>query len=651
MENDQIIEAEVDAEAVRRATARRSRDLDGKDMMLVTEGGFTSGNDRQDASEQTPLIDRRDGEDEGPDEPFWSGDVDFQGLPWWKKPSVFWLLPLFAAYALAFGGIIVPKLNLILTLICREYMSERAATDPTFFWAPVILGEDNEQCRIPAVQARVSQFTLYGSLISGLLAAIVSPKLGALSDRYGRKPVLMYCSAGMFVTEIVTICAANYPDTFPVAWLLIGYLFEGLCGSYIASAAISNSYATDCTPPQRRAVVFAWFHGCLFTGIALGPILAGYVIKATGHVVTVFYIALGVHVVFIIFLAILVPESVSKRRQKAARERYNAELEALGPAADWINQLRGFNFFAPLKILYPTGPGSNRNVRRNLILLATVDTTMFGVAMGAMTVVIIYTNYKFGWGNFESSRFVTIVNSCRVSCLLILLPLITRFFGGSERNSRRRAAAVGATAAAAAPTASNPTGAATGADLFDLNIIRLAVFMDMLGFIGYATASTGALFTLSGAIASAGGIGSPTLQSALTKHVPQERVGQLLGAMGLLHALARVGGPLVFNGIYSATVGQFDQTVFVCLAAAFGFAFVCAWLARPGVHLDDMDDDEVPGQVGNLQRSSDEEEDPAQRGVGRRASMAVTQFYTTVSTSVALGLIAAWNFTVGGGGG
>lgn len=55
----------------------------------------------------------------------------------------------------------------------------------------------------------------------------------------------------------------------------------------------------------------------------------------------------------------------------------------------------------------------------------------------------------------------------------------------------------------------------------------------------------------------------------------------MLGAAGLLHALARVVGPLIFNSIYSATVGKFTPTVFVCLASTFFLAFVLSWFIKP----------------------------------------------------------------------
>jgi hypothetical protein len=72
------------------------------------------------------------------------------------------------------------------------------------------------------------------------------------------------------------------------------------------------------------------------------------------------------------------------------------------------------------------------------------------------------------------------------------------------------------------------------------------------------------------------------MQAALTKHVPKEKIGQLLGAMGLLHAVARVIGPIVFTGIYAATVGVFPKAYFLVLTTMFAFAFVVSWYIRPG---------------------------------------------------------------------
>ncbi|KAL8836050.1 MAG: hypothetical protein Q9170_003063 [Blastenia crenularia] len=552
---DEVFEADANADvhADARAHLRSRHSSQGNKNKKPIVGAVNHS-----VYEETPLLERdfeqsRDTNDEvsqdssESDAPDWSGARDFEGRPWWRKPSIFWLLPPFLMATLAFGGVIVPKINLILSLICREYFAEQQFKDPNFSAMPVMFGADNPQCQIPAVQSLVSKFTLYGNIITGLLSAVTSPKLGSLSDRYGRTKMIAFVSTGMLVTEIITILAARMPDTISVNWLLIGFVCDGLSGSFVASMALTNAYVSDCTPPAKRNVSFGYFHGVLFTGVAFGPLIAGYLVKWTGTIVSVFYYALVAHAFFALFVLFIVPESLTKERQLAAREKslFEIETDRYGNGESWIltaqTALQQFNFLVPLRTLWPAGSGSTPAVRRNLVTLAAVDTIMFGVAMGSMTVTLIYSEYMFGWSTFETSIFVSIVNVCRVTTLIVLMPLISRLVRGPHNSA---------------------TVGKSGSDYLDLYTIRTAIFFDTLGYVGYATVRRPNLFILSGALAAVGGMGSPTLQSALTKHVPPEQTGAVLGAAGLLHALARVVGPLIFNSIYAATVGKFTQTVF-----------------------------------------------------------------------------------------
>ncbi|KAI9779943.1 MAG: hypothetical protein M1839_007099 [Geoglossum umbratile] len=586
MDNDALFVANADVDVRLLNGPRKPHPHDGRDAAgAATVLGRSKIKDRSASiDEQTSLL---GSENEDPatfaEESEDEADSGYRGpaggasqVVWWRKPSVrmrrypelmrvYWLLPPFILFTLAFGAIIVPKLNLILALICRQYFADRSLQDSTLTTLPVVFGDDNPQCQIPEVQALVSRFTLYGNLITGILSAIMSPKLGSLSDRYGRKKVIVASALGMLIAEFITIITATWPDLVSVNWLLLGFFFDGIFGSFTAVFAITHSYATDCSTPENRNVVFGYFHGCLFTGIALGPIFGGYVIKATGQILSIFYFALGGHLLSIAFLLFVIPESLSRERQRAAKERHRIEKESSRNAIGrtWVDTLKRANILAPLDILFPTGEGSSRTLRLNLVLLAAIDAIMFGVAMSAMTVVVIYSELMFGWGNLETSIFVSVVNTCRVLILIVVLPIITLLIRG--RRSLREDA----------------TMRRSGMDVLDINIIRIAVLFDMLGYLGYALVRTGELFTLSGAVASIGGMGSPTLQSALTKHVPRERTGQLLGATGLLHALARVVAPTIFNLIYSLTVGKFTQTVFVCLASTFGLALVFSWFVKP----------------------------------------------------------------------
>lgn len=427
---------------------------------------------------------------------------------------------------------------------------------------PTPLGEQNDQCRDPNVQSRVARFQLYSALLSGIFSAIVAPYLGALSDRIGRKTVIAFSTLGTFVELILYIVVGLHPEAISYYWLLLGFLLDGLCGSFTAAMGISLAYASDCTPPHRRNVAIGYFHATLFAGIAIGPILAGVLMKWAGTILIVFYFSICCEIFFVIFLFSAIPESVSEERQAHAREKHRIKKEDKQDESFW-STIKNYNLFEPLWILRPRGPGTSNALRNNLCLLASIDTIMFGVAMGTLGIILIYPQYVFGWDPIQASKFLSIANICRVFALLVVLPLLTRFFRGRASQSDKQSGH-------------------RGSDMLDIRIVRVAILLDLVGYVGYATATTGGMMIASATIAAFAGIGSPTLSSAITAHVPPDRTGQVLGALGLLHALARVIAPTVFNTIYSLTVGHFPQAVFVCLGSLFLVVFVLSWFLKPG---------------------------------------------------------------------
>lgn len=164
--------------------------------------------------------------------------------------------------------------------------------------------------------------------------------------------------------------------------------------------------------------------------------------------------------------------------------------------------------------------------------------------------------------------YLSAVNSTRVTMLFLVLPVLITYF--------RR----------------TPTKNHNGSDYLDVVLIRFAIIVEAIGYFFYAIAPTGVLFTLAGALAALGGVGSPTIQSTLTKHIPRDKTGQLLGAMALLHSLTRVVAPTIFNLVYAATVGTVPQTVFLCLGGAFAGALVCSWFIKTGLHWEEPEEED-----------------------------------------------------------
>ncbi|KAJ2990625.1 hypothetical protein NUW58_g2851 [Xylaria curta] len=536
----------------------------------------------------------------------WEGYDDFIGLPWWKTPTVYWLVGPYFLFTLAFGGMIVPKIELIVNLVCRHYFAEQHSPDSGGPLISLATGESYPECNSAPVQKNVAAFTLVLSALAGGLSAFTAPKLGSLSDRYGRRRLLVAASCGGIINEIITILAAKYPDAIDFRILILGSFFDGISGSFTAVSVLGNSYVSDCTPPSKRGVALGYLQACLFTGLAFGPILAAKFTLWTGSVLSIFYVSLGCHILVILFLWFIVPESLSKKRRIIAQEKHQAEQEALQAALPdsigrvfgslllawiasdrvhtWLLIFLSANPLTPLKMFVPSGR-ANRQLRRNLIILGFIDSVLMSAAIGAGTVIILYAKFMFNWGTWDSSRFISVVSFFRVSVLLIIFPIVNYFF--RIRPLRRKQQLTGDL---------HDDETHSGADNLDVWLLRLALLCDMVGVLGYVFVRTEELFILSGVFTAFGGLASATIQSVITKQIPPERIGSMLGAMGLLHAVSRVIAPIVFDGIYAGTIETFPQTFVVVLASLFGLSFLTSLFVRPHVVLEGEGYTRIPVQ-------------------------------------------------------
>ena len=129
---------------------------------------------------------------------------------------------------------------------------------------------------VPVLPAIVGQFTTdpgdqarwYGVIaVSYALAQFVAaPVLGALSDRFGRRPVLLLGFCGIAINFFTTALAS-------AIWMLVASRVVG--GAMQANAAVANAYVADITPPAERAKRFGMLGAMFGIGFILGPVLGG----------------------------------------------------------------------------------------------------------------------------------------------------------------------------------------------------------------------------------------------------------------------------------------------------------------------------------------------------------------------------------------
>ncbi len=109
---------------------------------------------------------------------------------------------------------------------------------------------------------------LYGLILAGyaLMLFIFAPLLGILSDRYGRRPILMIAMGGAAIDYFIMTFASS------VEILVIGRLIAGMTA---ASMAVASAYITDISNEDERAQRFGLLFACFGIGFIIGPALGG----------------------------------------------------------------------------------------------------------------------------------------------------------------------------------------------------------------------------------------------------------------------------------------------------------------------------------------------------------------------------------------
>ncbi len=238
-----------------------------------------------------------------------------------------------------------------------------------FIMATVLIDMVSIGLIIPVLAPLIGTFTKsqaeqafwYGviTIAFGLANFFGSPILGRLSDRYGRRPVLLIGFSGLALSFFVTGMAT-------ALWMLVVVrLFSGAMQSNIS---VANAYVADITPPDQRAKAFGQLGAMLGMGFILGPVIGGLLGGINLHLP--FFVAGGLACVNWLYGYFVLPESLplERRRPFVLRE------------ANPVNSLRG------------------------LTELKGVGSLIFVIALSGLaqfmthTSWVLYTTFKFGWG-------------------------------------------------------------------------------------------------------------------------------------------------------------------------------------------------------------------------------------------------------------
>lgn len=198
---------------------------------------------------------------------------------------------------------------------------------------------------------------IFGTVFA-VMQFFFSPVLGSLSDRFGRRPVVLLSNFGLGLDYLLMAWAPA------LGWLFVGRLISGLTAS---SVPTGMAYMTDVTPPEKRASAFGLIGAAFGMGFVLGPALGGILGSVNPRLP--FWVAGVLSLLNGMYGLFVLPESLNQEhRSKFSWKRAN-----------------------PV--------GSLRLLRNNKILLGLSAVLVLGylAQQSLQNVYVLYADYRFGW--------------------------------------------------------------------------------------------------------------------------------------------------------------------------------------------------------------------------------------------------------------
>ena len=152
--------------------------------------------------------------------------------------------------------------------------------------------------------AGAAAITGYFGFAWAAMQFVFSPVLGALSDRFGRRPVIILSNIGMGLDYVVMALAPS------LWWLFVGRLLSGVSA---ATSATAGAYITDVTPPDKRAAKFGMMGAAFGFGFIIGPAVGGFLGGIDLRLP--FWVAAGLSFANALYGFFVLPESLPRERR------------------------------------------------------------------------------------------------------------------------------------------------------------------------------------------------------------------------------------------------------------------------------------------------------------------------------------------------
>jgi DHA1 family tetracycline resistance protein-like MFS transporter len=219
---------------------------------------------------------------------------------------------------------------------------------------------------------------------------LAAPVLGVLSDRFGRRPVILISVFGFALDLVVMAMAPS------VGWLVVGRMLSGVTAASTATAA---AYIVDITPPEQRAGRFGLFAATYGAGMILGPAVGGLLGEFSPR--APFWVAAGLAAVGWLYGLLVLPESLPPEKR--------------GPLS-WRAAIPIRSFAILLR-------------DRTLMGLGCVTLLMQLSAQTGNNIFVLYTAHRYGWSVGQVGLMLMVFSAGNMLMQGLVTPRIAGWIG------------------------------------------------------------------------------------------------------------------------------------------------------------------------------------------------------------------------------
>jgi DHA1 family tetracycline resistance protein-like MFS transporter len=239
--------------------------------------------------------------------------------------------------------------------------------------------------------ALAAQYTMAFALTWGLMQFFFGPIVGMLSDRFGRRPVLLMSIFGLGVDYVFMALAPT------LSWLFVGRVINGITS---ASFSTANAYVADVTAPQERAKAFGMLGAAFGVGFLVGPAIGG----ALGNINLrlPFWAAAGLAVCNWLYGYFVLPESLPPSRRTASLNWRRAN---------------------------PVGALGFLRERKNLLGLISINVLYLFAHNVFPSIFVLYVGYRFNWGPLAAAAMLIATGLANILVQTLVVGRVVKAIG------------------------------------------------------------------------------------------------------------------------------------------------------------------------------------------------------------------------------